>query len=404
MENVQINESLIVLVVGALVVVCVFLYSHARKLGFPSLVGFILLGLAVKAIDSYLHFLSQGIVEVLDVLGKIGIIALLFRVGLESDLRGLAAKIRSASVVWLVSVAGSGFLGFAATRWLLGAPVAASLFVGVAMTATSVGVSVGIWREAKALSSDTGELLVDVVELDDLSGVVLMSLLFGIATSLFAEGTGGLPGTSMALEIAVTLGKLAAFFLACYLFMRYVERPFTRYVERTESGPEPMLTMVGVSFVLASIAGLLGFSVAIGGFFAGLVFSQDREAVQMETSFEALYEFFVPFFFIFVGLSIPVSAVLDALVPGLVLLGAAVIGKLLFSWLPALLVTTPRPALLIGVSMIPRAEITMIILQHGRSFEGVAMPGNVYNGMILVVLVTVSLTPFVLRRLLARGT
>ncbi len=407
MEQIHVNEPLIVLVIGVLVMATVFMKSHSQRVGVPSLVAFVLLGLCVRLVDGYRPFLSEALLEVLDVLGKIGIIALLFRIGLESDLKGLASKLRSASVVWVVNVLGSGAAGYLACAHFLGASLSASLFVGVAMTATSVGVSVGAWKEAGALSSETGELLLDVVELDDLSGVILMSILFGVANAVFgAASADGAPESGcyevgVVLQgVAVVVAKLVAFFLACYLFMRYVERPFTRYVEKTEKGPRPMLMMVGVSFVLAAVAGFLGFSVAIGGFFAGLIFSQDREAVKLETSFESLYEFFAPFFFVLIGVSIPVSSLGDALVPGLILTATAVAGKLLFSWLPAHFVTTGHSALLIAVSMVPRAEVTMIILQHGRSFGGVSITPQLFGGMVLVVLITATVTPLILRPLL----
>jgi Kef-type K+ transport system membrane component KefB len=161
-----------------------------------------------------------------------------------------------------------------------------------------------------------------------------------------------------------------------------------------------MLTMVGVTFVISAVAGLLGFSVAIGAFFAGIIFSQDREAVRMEASFENLYHFFMPFFFIWIGISISPATVGSSLGTGVVLLAAAVVGKFLFSWLPALPVSPPREAMLIGTSMIPRAEVSMIIMQHGLRNEAIGIGQEIFGGMLLVVLATCLFVPLILRRLM----
>mgnify|MGYP006287981647 FL=1 len=261
-------------------------------------------------------------------------------------------------------------------------------------------MSLGVWTETGRHKTPTGELLLDVVELDDISGVIMMAVLFGL-TPMLAAGSISEVGTAELLATAgFVLLKLAAFLLAGYLFLKYLERPFTRFVSRAGRGPLAMLTMVGVTFVISALAGLLGFSVAIGAFFAGIIFSQDREAVRMEGSFENLYHFFMPFFFIWIGISISPSAVSSTLGTGAILLLAAMGGKFLFSWLPSLPVASSHNAVLIGVSMMPRAEVSMIIMQHGLRNEAIAIGEELFGGMLLVVLATCLLVPLLLRRLL----
>ncbi len=400
MTHLQIEEPLIILLLGLLLIGFLLINSAARNLRIPALIGFILLGFLIRALDSVVPILSRPVLSFLDVLGKIGVIVLLFRIGLESDLMGLVEKLRSAAVVWIVSVLGSGFLGFGAAYWLLSQPFLPSLFVGIALTATSVGVSLGVWIETGRHDTPTGALLLDVVELDDISGVIMMAILFGL-TPMLAAGSNSDIGTAELLSTAgFVLLKLAAFLLAGYLFLKYLERPFTRFVSRAGRGPLAMLTMVGVTFVISALAGLLGFSVAIGAFFAGIIFSQDREAVRMEGSFENLYHFFMPFFFIWIGISISPSAVSRSLGTGAILLLAAVGGKFLSSWLPSLRVASSQDAVLIGVSMIPRAEVSMIIMQHGLRNEAIGIGEELFGGMLLVVLATCLLVPLLLRRLM----
>jgi Kef-type K+ transport system membrane component KefB len=92
--------------------------------------------------------------------------------------------------------------------------------------------------------------------------------------------------------------------------------------------------VIGIGFIIAAIAGFLVFSVAIGAFCAGLVFSRDQKAVKMEASFIPLYEFFTPFFFITIGLDIEITSLTRSIPLALVLLAAAVIGKMLANGIP----------------------------------------------------------------------
>lgn len=109
-----------------------------------------------------------------------GIISLLFRVGLESNLAGLIRQLPCASFILLGNLSCSGILGFLAASKLLSLKLIHSLFISIAMIATSVGISVSVWQEAKVLDTDNGELLVDIAEMDDIAAIALMSLFFAM--------------------------------------------------------------------------------------------------------------------------------------------------------------------------------------------------------------------------------
>jgi Kef-type K+ transport system membrane component KefB len=389
----------LILVLGGLIIASLFLKSWLERVGLPPLVGFLGLGLLLRLADDRWAFLSEVGHGTLGVLAGLGVIALLFRVGLESDLAGLVKQLRRASVIWVASVLVSGAAGFAVTHWALSQPVLPSVFVAVAMTATSVGVPMAVWQDAGALKSPTGELLIDTAEMDDLSGVVLMAILFGVAP-MFAEGTADL--AALGKTLAWVLARLAGFMAFCYLFSRYVEKRVTHFFQRMERGPDPMITVAGMAIVTAALAGLLGFSVAIGAFFAGLVFSRDPEAVRMEASFQALHDLFVPFFFIGIGLAVSPSAIPGAAALGLALAAAAIAGKVVGAGGPALLWAGGRGAALIGLSMVPRAEIAMIIMERGRTMGDGVVPADLFGSMAMVVVVTCVAVPPSLRPMLAR--
>lgn len=390
---------LVVFLLGATVVLAMLVKGLLGRLGVPSLVGFILLGFSLRLTDTHLPFMSPQALELFGFFGELGIIIMLFRVGLSADLGGLVRQLGRASRIWFWAVAVSGSLGFSVSYLWLGYSLIPSLFVAVALTATSVGVAIDIWQEADALHSSEGELLLDVAELDDISTVVLMALLLALAPVLRDGGVDHLA--------AITLGTTGLFVLKatlfgalCYLFSRYLEKPVTRFFERFEQPPDPMLTMMGIGLMFAALAGFLGFSMAIGAFFAGLLFSRDSHALKMRTSFDTLYELFVPFFFISIGLQFSPDFLTTALALSGALLIAAVAGKLVGAGVPTAVLVGVPSGVLIGISMVPRAEIALIVMQQGHALGAWAVPPELFAAMVVVSAVTSLIAPLALRPLL----
>jgi Kef-type K+ transport system membrane component KefB len=359
------------------------------------------MGFLLRLADTQSQFLSFEMQEIFDYLAEIGVIALLFRVGLESNFRGLVRQMRQASIIWMGNVFLSGSLAVAVAKYVMGLSLVQSLFIGVALTATSVGVSVSVWRDSGALSSPTGELLVDVAEMDDISGIMLMVLLLSLAPAL--EGGFGL---SLIKSGAVTLGilllKLTGFGIMCLAFSVYVEPRITDYFRALRRPVEPTLLITGFAIIIAALAGLLGFSFALGAFFAGLAFSRDPKAVRLDGSFEVIYDLFTPFFFIGIGLRVAPHSLLPALGPGALLLAVAVLGKILGTGIPSLLVTGWIETILLSVSMIPRAEIAMIIMQRGHELGEWAVPDRIFGAMVMVSLASCLLSPLFLKNMLKR--
>jgi Kef-type K+ transport system membrane component KefB len=273
---------------------------------------------------------------------------------LESDLRGLLSQLKNASLIWVADVVVSGAVGYFTAFYLLDLQRVASLMVATAFTATSVGISVAVWQEMKAHQSHNGELLIDIAELDDISAIVLMALLFAVLPQLKTDGLSSMDSASLiGMQVLWFMLKLVGFGLFCFLFSVWVEKPVTGYLRKLESTPDPMLTVAGIGFMIAAMADWLGFSMAIGAFFAGLIFSRDSDTVKMESSLMPIYDFFSPFFFICIGLQMNPAALDAALGMGAVLAAAAIGAKLLADGVPVYLMRGGHAALLIGASMIP---------------------------------------------------
>ena len=391
---------LVILLMGIALTFAILIKTLLAKVGIPALIGYLALGFLLKLADVEWNFLSVEAKEIFEFLGELGIISLLFRVGLESDVVGLIRQLPKACGIFIGNVLISGFFGFITAYFLLKIALIPSLFIATAFTATSVGVSVSVWREKNAIRTPNGEILLDVAELDDIASVILMALLFAVAPSLHNGTTVPLFPT-LILTSKLFLIKAIAFSALCLLFSRYVERNLTKFFSKIEKPPDPMLEVIGVGFIIA-LAGLLGFSAAIGAFFAGLLFSRDPEAVKMDASFAALYELFTPFFFIGIGLNIDPRALNTGLAIGSILLIAAVLGKLIGAGVPAYFATDCTGATLIGFSMIPRAEIAMIVMQRGLILGDWAVPSNVFAAMVFVCATTSVIVPIFLHSLLGK--
>lgn len=395
--------ALPVILIGGLLVAATLLQAALRRTAVPGIVGHVGLGVGLALLDWRWGVAGDRGREVVGFLGSVGIVFLLFRVGLESRVQKLAESLRDASLVWVADVAVSGTLGFVVAHDALGLALVPSLFVAVAMTATSVGVGVAVWRDEGALDSPRGQLLLDVAELDDVSGVVLLAVLLALAAALQGGTADGL-AASMGWTVVSVLGRLVLFGLGVVAFARYVEAPLTRLAARLEPAPDRLVTVTSTGLVVAALAGTLGFSLAIGAFFAGLCFSRDPEAVKLDAYFDPLYDFFTPFFFIAIGLNVAPEGLATALPLGLALFVVAVAGKVLGAGGASLVALPPRGAALLGLSMVPRAEIAMVVVQYGTLLGAWAVPSHVFSAMVIVSLLTCFAAPIAIRARLRAET
>lgn len=265
-----------------------------------------------------------------------------------------------------------------------------------------MGVAVAVWQEHDVLETPIGELMLDVAELDDLSGVILMSLLLGVAPALRETSGWTSLGPLIGTDLLWLISKFALFAGACALFAKYFEQRITGFVERFQSWEGTTLFVLGVSLIIAASANILGFSMAIGGFFAGVVFSSDPDAVRIDAMFTEIHDLFAPFFFVGIGVLLTPSALVTGWGMTLGVVVVAIAGKILGTYVPAVLLSDHRPACLLGVSMVPRAEITLIVVERGHALGPWAVNSKVFACFVAVCAVASTLAPIVLEVLLTR--
>lgn len=392
---------MVVLILGLAVAVIAAVRSLFQRISVPPIVGYIILGTAISAAYSEWHVLSSEGKGIFEFLAHVGLIALLFRIGLESNLSELIENLGSAAVIWVFNIGVSAIGGFIVAHYLLGMGIISSLFIATAFTATSVGIAIGTWRDSGQLDTRKGGLLTDIAELDDISGIVLMTILFAIVPLIHLE-SGQSFFSTIAASTGIVLLKLLLFGAACIAFSLLLEERITKTVRKFEEDFGLILTVTGIGFIIASAAGLLGFSLAIGAFFAGLAFSRDPSAVRIDASFNHIYKFFAPFFFVGVGLQIEISAISSAILIGSLLTVFAILFKLVGDGIPSYFKVGAAGAALIGVSMIPRAEIAMIVMQHGLSLGDWAVPPEVYAAMVVVTALTCIISPILINQMFNR--
>jgi Kef-type K+ transport system membrane component KefB len=397
-------SGLLLIALGAVLVVGPLVKGLCHRAGVPVAVGFILLGLLLGwAVRPFNGIAAPVFDNAFSALAQLGVVALLFRVGLRSHTSRLLAKLPDASVIWIANVVGTFAVGYLLSRYGFEWSIETSLVIGTAFSATSIAVSMAVWDELGLANSDAGEMLLDVAELDDLSAAVLLAVLLGALPGMLA-GEGDL-WVNAGVSTLVVLGKLCILIAGCYLFAHFFEARFTEFNRRLSDTPASLtISILGVGLVIAAVAEGLGFSIAIGALFAGLAFSRDPEAVHTDASFTYFYEFLTPFFFIHIGMQTDLAALFSAVDTGVVLFIAAMVSKVVFTAAPALLTMNPRESLNLGISMIPRAEIALVVIYECQMIDESIVPAEVFAGMVLVVLATSIVSPLALRRMLSPAT
>ncbi|MFW6176986.1 MAG: cation:proton antiporter [Desulfohalobiaceae bacterium] len=393
--------SNLVLLTGGVVVLTMLVKGSLERTVFPPLVGYMLLGICLRWFSDTWQVFAAG-QQVIHLVSQLGLVTLLFRVGLKSDITILRRQLQNASLAWVLNILVAGLAGYYLTAYLLDYGIISGLILGTAFTATSVGVSVKIWEEQNLLQSANGALLVDLAELDDVTAVILMALVFTVVPVLQSGGSESVLSALLTAGLGFAV-KMILFGAFCYLFAVFLERPITSFLGKIESKPDSMLTIVGFGFIIAALAGMLGFSLAIGAFFAGLVFSRDPKCISLDNAFVPIYDFFSPFFFVGIGYQLQLSgAAASSLGMGIVLALAAIAVKVVANGLPLAVMNGMQSGLLIGVSMVPRAEIALVIMHKGMQLGDWAVDQALFGAMVVVSAITCLVSPVLVRFLLQR--
>lgn len=397
------SDTQILLIVGIILILGSILRSAMSKSLIPPVVGYIAIGLFLNRINHFSNFLSSENFSQLKVLSEFGLMMLLFRVGLRSDIKALVKQLKQATIFALSNFVISGMSSFIVAHYIIKFDLITSLFLGTALSVTSVGVTSSVWEDAGKIKTKIGSLLVDMAELDDIFGILSMIILFTIAPMI---NTGNYEHLASEILQAVFGVLIKTFILGgvCYLFARFVEIKLSKFLVTQDSNYYLLsATTLGICTIISYISSEMGFSIAVGAFFAGLAYSRDPNEHDIESGLDFIYHMIVPFFFIGITIHISFSHFLDSILPAVMLLAIAIIGKIIGVWLPSRFGDVKSHYLLLGFSMTPRAEVALVVMMTGLSMEGINLSPVAFGSILIVSLGTCIIGPIVSKRLLDRN-
>ena len=356
-----------------------------RRLRQPTIVGEILAGVLVG--PAVLGLVQPG--EVLEVFAELGVVFLLFWVGLETRLSDLREVGATAVSVGLLGVA-IPFAGGISLGAALGESTATSLFIGAALVATSVGITSAVLIELGVLERRASRTILGAAIVDDILALLLVAVAAGVA----AEG--GVDFVSIAVTAAVALAFVA--FVALGGTRLLQARPALLHAPRFSESP--LLPAVVICLGLAAFAAQIGLAAIIGAFLAGMIIAETREQHPIEEEVAPLYAFFPPFFFAFIGLELSLGALGDGrallLLAGVTAL--AVVTKFAGAYLGARRMGR-REATFVGVGMVPRGEVGIIVAGIGNATG--TIDAELFAIIVAMSVLTTLIVPPVLRRLAA---
>lgn len=376
----------------------------------PGVLGELVIGMALSALAlaGVSAIESWRSAEVLHTAAEIGVMLLLFEVGLESHLEELLEVGRSALLAAALGVVTPMALGYGVTvLFFPNEPWYVALFVGGTLTATSVGITARVLRDLKKLDSKEARIILGAAVVDDVLGLIVLAVISGLVTSV-ARGAGD------GVDAAAVLGIIfkAVLFLVAAIFVgRFLHFNAVRFGARFRVSGVPLVIALSFCFTLSAVAGLIGLAPIVGAFAAGLVLEpsdyrvyQEKGEQPIELLIRPLTTFLTPVFFVMMGIKADLRAFLswNVLAFAVVLTAVAILGKQACA-----LGVRERGAsrLVVGAGMIPRGEVGLIFTGIGASLAvagRTVFSADLVSAMIFMVIVTTLVTPPVLRWLLGR--
>ena len=374
----------------------------ATRLQSPAVIGELFAGVLLG--PSLLGWIEPfGAIKLM---AEIGIILLLFEVGLGTDVKRLVRTGVKSLVVAMIGFVLPLVLGFTLGYWVFELSILVSLFIGGTLTATSIGITMRVLSDLKRQQSPEGQIVLGAAVLDDVLGVVLLALLYefsiGDGVSLINAG-----------KVLIFVG---AFFVLAPMAAKLISLVIKRFDAVSEIPGLIPTTIVSLVLFFAWLAHALGAPELLGGFAAGLALSRrfflplgialhtdEPFAQRIEEQMKPIVNLFTPIFFVFVGLSLNLREIdwssSFIWIFSLTLLLAAIAGKLV----GAFFIRETWPVRwVIGIAMVPRGEVGLIFAELGR-VSGI-FNNEIYAGMVIVIALTTLLPPFIMKWFYGRYT
>jgi Kef-type K+ transport system membrane component KefB len=356
-----------------------------EQLAFPAVLGEILAGVILGPHATHLVIPSETVASI----AEIGAIFLLFTVGLETRPEDLIRVGRTALGVAMAGIAAPFILGFGYMK-LRGDSTHEAVFVAAAMVATSVGITARVLSDMHVLNTRVSRIILGAAVFDDILGMILLAVVMGMVST----------GTIKWVHIGVVSLEAVGFAVfMIFLGPRLVQR-MRPGLQRMSTHDAPLVLALAICLGLSVAATKIGMAAIIGAFFAGLIFADYAPEWNLQPRAHAINEFLAPFFFFIMGARLDLRVFSGhVLVAAVVVSILAIISKVVACGLPVIR-EGMRPALQVGVGMMPRGEVALIIALIGLQMNMITQ--SAYAIVIFMTATTTLLAPPILR-ILFRG-
>ncbi|MEB3359650.1 MAG: cation:proton antiporter [Synechococcales bacterium] len=329
-------------------------------------------------------FQSQS--EVISVLAELGVIVLLFEIGLESDLRELGKVGYQAAVVAVVGVTAPFALGTAGLIALFHVPVIPAIFAGAALTATSIGITSKVLSELGQLKSTEGQIIVGAAVIDDVLGIIVLAVVASLAKT----------GEVDLLNVVYLIISASAFLLGAILLGKFFNSSFMAIADKLQTRGALLIPAFTFALVMAFLANIIHLEAILGAFAAGLVLDETDKRKELDLQVMPIADILVPIFFVTVGakadlgvLNPAVEANRAGLIIATFLIVVAILGKVVAGW--GVFGKPGINRLAIGVGMIPRGEVGLVFAGIGSASGVLDKP--LEAAIIVMVILTTFLAP-----------
>ena len=322
-------------------------------------------------------------------LGQVGAVILLFNSGLESDLKLFLKYSKQATIV---------AIGGMALPFILGLAVMVSfgysdnftdtqaIFMGTVLTATSIGITVRVLNELKKLGSPDGITVLGAAVLDDVLGILLLTIVVGMTAST---------ENLTLIDISIIIVKTLGFWLGLTIIGRLLSGHISKLFVKFHSNGSLLVLSLSLAFISSGVAEFFGLAMIIGAFSIGIALSGSELAKKIEKPMHGISAIFVPIFFVTTGMLVDLTTIASYWEFGAILTIAGIIGKVFGSGATGLLAGfKPKESLKIGVGMLPRGEVALIMAAIGIASG--ALTQNLYGAVIMMTFITTLLAPLVL--------
>lgn len=329
--------------------------------------------------------------EVLSILAELGVIILLFEIGLESNIRQLLEVGIQSLLVAVVGVTVPFVGGTAGLILIFHTPTVAAVFAGAALTATSIGITSRVLTEIGQLSSTEGQIILGAAVMDDILGIIVLAVVASLAKT----------GEVDVLNAVYLIISASVFLVGAILLGRFLNSSFVALAKQFKTRGRVVIPALSLALILAYIAAAINLEAILGAFAAGLVLDETEiDGQDLEELIIPIADVIVPVFFVTVGTKTDLS-VLNPAIPenreGLViasfLIVVAIIGKVVSGWSVFGIPQVNRLA--IGIGMIPRGEVGLVFAAVGSDSGALSPALDV--AIILMVILTTFVAPPLLR-------